>query len=339
VVESGRAFLQGFSGGRLPHDVDPQAYDSDAAADLVFRRWYLDKDFIAATAEVRRSAEVERAAAAVSGKLDSLYSALTGEPPAQAGADTDDGSAAVVAAEGAEKANTLAAATAAPTDASLARKLFLTTYIKELLDCELNHPPTALAMANGLLRQAEPGAPAAAESLAACTVQDVKATLWSRLRPEDEAFMLASARWVWDQRFFSHRAVRGFGKTIGGALLREVVHDLAAAADARGGGPPLAVFSGHDYTILALLAALRLPSHPSGCIGFGSFMIFELWRDDSGAAGSGGGGSGRLSVTVRLCTNPFPHASSGKPTELVAVLEPVVEDVALSGLLSMVEKY
>jgi hypothetical protein len=154
--------------------------------------------------------------------------------------------------------------------------------------------------------------------------------------------MLASAHWVWNQRFFSHTAVRGFGKTIGGALLREVTHDLAAAAAASPGGPPLAVYSGHDYTILALLAALRLPSHPSGCIGFGAFMTFELWRDDSAAGGGdrgGGNDHSGLSVTVRLCANPFPHAASGKPTELVAALEPVVEDVSLSSLLAMVDKY
>ena len=44
-----------------------------------------------------------------------------------------------------------------------------------------------------------------------------------------------------------------FGKEIGGDLLAEIQQDVVQALE--GTGPQLAAYMGHDYTILALLAA------------------------------------------------------------------------------------
>ena len=57
---------------------------------------------------------------------------------------------------------------------------------------------------------------------------------------------------------------RGF---VGGWLRRKLFDE---------GGGPLKVFSGHDYSILSLLAALGLSDYPEPALGFGAYVVVEL---------------------------------------------------------------
>lgn len=61
-------------------------------------------------------------------------------------------------------------------------------------------------------------------------------------------------------------------------LLKEVVSRLEAAA--RGDGPRLVLFSGHDTVIAPLLGALGAFSDPATCSWppYASHLVFELWR-------------------------------------------------------------
>lgn len=251
-------------------------------------------------------------------------------------------------------------------DDALARRLYQTTYVSELWACEANWPATAVAIRNGLLA---PGGDSNGQSAATATVAGplppggVKATLLRRLSPASEAFMRATARWVWEQRFLASPFTKAFGPAIGGALVAEMLGDLAAAASVGGGGlagssgsgggcggggaPLLSLYSAHDYSLLSMLAALKVARHPDRCVGFGAFIVLEAWRDggggSSGAPGvvphAAAGPRSRhpgVSVTARICVEPFPCARDGRPSELhpedCAVL---FEGVSLDSLLEL----
>eukprot|EP01116_Phalansterium_solitarium_P000117 TRINITY_DN10077_c0_g1_i2.p1 TRINITY_DN10077_c0_g1~~TRINITY_DN10077_c0_g1_i2.p1 ORF type:complete len:368 (-),score=77.18 TRINITY_DN10077_c0_g1_i2:79-1182(-) len=140
-------------------------------------------------------------------------------------------------------------------------KLSNQTYFKEMLDCELY----------------------AAERTA----------LLSALSQEDREKVEEYALWVWTQRFFQ----RSWAAVLGGNLLSELVSGFGKALG--GSGPRFIVYSVHDYTILSLLAALGFPEYPGGVLGYGSFLLLELYSD------------GR--VDVRLNSHPFEAADAGRP--------------------------
>ena len=345
VVESGRIFLEGAAGagvgvfGDLPGE--PSAYGSDADADAVFRNWHVDPTFLAATATVKSSEEVRTTAQSVAGPLHRLYAALSGVPAVAADTAVLPAVATCALPPHLSPPPAAAAAAAASADSSsqLAVQLFQTTYVKELFDCEVFWPETSAALRDNVALEAK----SYTAQTDAPPVPGVKANLLSRITPGDEAFMLSAAAWVWEQRFFRHSAVRNLGRRIGGALLQELLADCAT------GDVPFSAYSAHDYTLLALLAALKVPKHPSLCVGFGSFMLFETYEAmvprappprSSGPASSFT--HRNATVTIRMCAEPFPmaRAKAGYPSDLdVTGLETVAEDVSLDSLLHLVRSW
>jgi hypothetical protein len=77
------------------------------------------------------------------------------------------------------------------------------------------------------------------------------------------------AQWVWEKRFF----MPGFGEILGGKLLREIMKDCD------NDNIKFCIYSAHDYTILSLLAALGNDKYIGGCLGFGSFLLFEIYKN------------------------------------------------------------
>ena len=114
------------------------------------------------------------------------------------------------------------------------------------------------------------------------------------------------ARATWAARFLNVGEHRGF---VGGHLKRKLFDS---------GGGPLKVFSGHDYSILSLLAAFGLSDYPEPALGFGAYVVVELRRDGS--------------LDVRLNPAPFRDAKNRVCTSVDAsrVRPVVVEDVDLA---------
>ena len=311
VVESGAAFLAGAAASGLTDAESvgaPQSYACDAMADAIFRNWHVDPTFMSATAAVKASDEFIVAARSAAPQLASLYAALSGEL-VQPGEDSAPPAAAGCALPpGFTTTAAAAAASDRKAEPPLGSRLYHVTYIKELHDCEVFWP----------------GEPP-------------KALLRSRLSPADEAFMRRAAAWVWEQRFFSHAATRNMGPRIGGALLSEILADASA-------GVPVSVYSAHDYTLLALLAALKAPFYDAP--GFGSFLLVETYETPrlpgDAAASSSSSPHRNKSVTVRLCSEPFPleKAKGGERAALSTEgMVTVAADVALDSLLYLVSKW
>jgi len=337
VVQSGSALLEALSealpGTCVPST--PAPYRSDAETDNVFRSWHSDESYLAAIRALRGSEGMASAALKGRKELDALYAILLGAAsPEEVGVPLDGND-----------------------DAALGRRLFQITYLVELLSCEMHWPATAAALRNGLVTRAcnEEGAgafasgssssaPPASEMPPPPSPGCVKATLLRRLSPAREAWLRGAARWVWEQRFLTSTLTRPFGGVLGGAIVAEALADLTAAALAAGssggggggggGTPTLAIYSAHDYTLLAILAALRCARHPEECIGFGAFITMELWRP-AGALGTSG-----AYVNIKMCADPFASAAEGNPTSLsTAGMHTVCDGVALGALNDMARKW
>ena len=80
----------------------------------------------------------------------------------------------------------------------------------------------------------------------------------------------------------------------------------------------MAVFSGHDYSILSVLAAFGLSEYAEPALGFGAYVVVELRRDGS--------------LDVKLNPAPFRDASNRVCTSVDTsrVRPVVVEDVDLA---------
>jgi hypothetical protein len=99
------------------------------------------------------------------------------------------------------------------------------------------------------------------------------------------------------------------------------------------------LYSGHDYTLLALLSALRVPAYPEMGIAFGAFLLFELRKRMVG-------GSPQFTVDVFLNPEPFPLAHPAVSVTPCAASKPesfsnqhcrsVVKDLPLESLQYMV---
>ena len=114
-----------------------------------------------------------------------------------------------------------------------------------------------------------------------------------------------------------------FGTVIGGDLLEEIEEDLSQAVD--GNGPPFAAYLGHDYTILALLAAIGQRKHPPEITGFGAFAIVQYWRHNRGVPGEE-----NVCMKVLLYSEPFPDVNSHLSEDVIDVGEPyIVAEFAL----------
>ena len=346
VVDSGSALMTALAEA-LPSVAVPSApapYRSDAEVDFVFRNWHTDGGYLSAIRELRESAGMAAAAVKVRSELDALYGALLGAAPSLEEGALHDSTG----------------------DAALGRRLFQCTYLLELLSCEMYWPATAAALRNGLVARpsdVEEAAlmPPAAGRGAGATVGvagpptscigggghdatssstppgRLKANLLRRLSPQREQWLRSTARWVWEQRFLASTLTRPFGGVLGGAIVAEALVDLGAAAAVDRvvpGVPTLSVYSAHDYTLLSILAALRVAHHPAACIEFGAFIAFELWRPigEKGTTGA--------SVTIRMCADPFSSAREGLPTALsTAGMHTVCEGVAFSALTNMAQKW
>ena len=126
------------------------------------------------------------------------------------------------------------------------------------------------------------------------------------------------ARATWGARFLNVGEHRGF---VGGHLRRKLFDSE---------GDRLAVFSGHDYSILSLLAAFGLSDYPEPALGFGAYVVVELHQS--------------VSVDVKLNPAPFRDAenrvcasvdtSRVRPVvvEDVDLAEPPIDDAALRAL-------
>ena len=114
------------------------------------------------------------------------------------------------------------------------------------------------------------------------------------------------ARATWAARFLNVGEHRGF---VGGWLRRKLFMKE---------GGPLKVFSGHDYSILSLLAALGLSDYPEPALGFGAYVVVELHQSGS--------------VDVKLNPAPFRDATNRvcASVDTSRVRPVVVEDVDLA---------
>jgi len=123
-------------------------------------------------------------------------------------------------------------------------KLCTITYFKEIVDCELNSEGQKLAIIGVLTKR--------------------------DLEEIDEL-----SHWVWSKRFFMSE----YAESLGGRLLDELVKDFTDPKS------KFSVYSAHDYTILSLLAALGkddYPGKPTDCLGYSSFLLFEVYKPANG---------------------------------------------------------
>jgi hypothetical protein len=379
------------------HAPTPVPYpEGDSHAERVLFLCYRSGEPAGLVAEFRKSRHLERAALRVRAPLERLYEKVAGGPPmAPPGPLPEDAdytlANAAAASSGTAVHAALDAATAGPDldpshdpeDAALAEQLWCINYLYELLCSELSWPGTAQAIANDVVVVAagageegkgkrEGGGGTAAPAplpqgptgASVAVVPNVKNTLVARLSPSDEAFLVHAARWLWDQRYFSYPGARAMAGKVGGALLGEIVGDLAAMAEATtraglaarkawaaeeegatagaAGSPPLlpaaSVYSAHDHTLFALLAALRAPKAPERVLGYGAYLLFELVAevdpDDPTSH------TPIYSVTVRVNDDPFPRAREGRPLDFEPGRARVLFDgAALDGLQALVERY
>jgi len=121
--------------------------------------------------------------------------------------------------------------------------------------------------------------------------------LESLLSKEQLATIDELSLWCWDQRFFTHAEYK---KQLGENLVGEIVGDMLDDTHL------FNLYSGHDYTILVILAALGIPHYPE-LLSFGAYLLFEVY-DKTNSDGS----------TERVFTmtlNPTPFEENQKPTE------------------------
>jgi len=190
-----------------------------------------------------------------------------------------------------------------------------TTYLHELLRCETHHASNKRLLLRGQLHAGCGGSwgrhwhPPLSPPLCA---------LLQRLSPGQQAFVQRCACYVWEQRFLANKR----GAALGMPLLKQAAEDLLAA---QGSKRKTWLYSGHDYTILVLLAALRQRKYPPRALDFGAFVQLQLVRFE-----------GRDSLRGGLCPAPFPFAAEGSALTLSAHCpESLFEDLPLEGFTHM----
>lgn len=86
----------------------------------------------------------------------------------------------------------------------------------------------------------------------------------------------ALAKWCWNQRFFSHPE---YSKTLGEKILGEIIEDMISK------DYDFSLYSGHDYTLLIILASLGIPEYEE-LLSFGSYLLFDIFdrKNDDGSS-------------------------------------------------------
>jgi len=347
VVRSGHAFLRGCRaasrapvGPELPlpsaqdavHDADGGAGD---ASDAAFRPWVHNEPYRAAADEWRRGPALSGKALATSGETRRLHRAALARaaeeapsPSVQRGAAAEEDPSREDGSEDHKRSGELSPAS---------RRLYRTTYLLEVLECERHWCPRDDEAGGGAVASEGPGAAASSSAPLRLGARGIRPVLTASLPPSRRRRVEELARFVWGGRFFSRPARR-----LGRPLLRLAVATLAAHADAAGAAaaaapPRLTVCSAHDYTILALLSALRVSAYPGRVMSFGAFVVLEL-RRSRGAPGR----APAFTVDVLLNAEPFPHAStsrlSSRPLRLCSGgTRALVSDVPLESLAFLAE--
>lgn len=232
-------------------------------------------------------------------------------------------------------------------------RLYQTTYLLEVMECErywtAQDDDKAVAGA-----APEPGggdsavaAGSGADARPATLPRSVLPRMGASLWPRQHHSVAELSRWVWEARFFSKQAA-GLGRPLLGRVFGWL-GDAAAASSVAAAGPAgagsaggagalpnaarITTVSAHDYTLLSLLAALRVGSYPSRVVAFCAFLLFELrrWKPLAGS----GETETRWTIDVYLNTEPFPFARGpeGGPkaaTQLsTAHMERIISDLPL----------
>lgn len=116
------------------------------------------------------------------------------------------------------------------------------------------------------------------------------------------------ACWVWERRFQ--------GCTEHAQFLGEALWQLLGAPCTR-----VRLFSGHDYTILALMAYLGLRRYELPAVGYGAMLLVEHRAD----------GSARMLLNAQ----PFRDATSAAVTESVCANERVLAEKGVDGTITL----
>jgi len=141
-----------------------------------------------------------------------------------------------------------------------------------------------------------------------------KQALNSALDEGERCAIEEAACWVWEQRF---QGCEQHASYLGGHLWQ-----LVGPSQPR--QPAFCVFSGHDYTILSLLAELGIRSYPAPALSYGAFVIVERFTD----------GTARVLLNAAPFRNPATNVVSR--TALCAANERVVAEVGVDGAVSLV---
>lgn len=355
VVESGRACMQELLAiGRrpcwAPPALAPQPVIDETGADITdesFRPWHTDKPY-------REWASAWKAGTKLrswSAKHQSVHTRLRMDALAPASRadsrfeicedDSDD------VGDGSE---TPAPASSGGAAGVRMRNAYQMTYLHEMLECERYWGPADDDERARRVESRKLAAAAAAIAGARATPHIAIAHLASAaLSQRRRSAVFEYARWVWQHRFFAPQSRR-----LGSYLLAHIVSSLSAGSTPPVGSTGLGaasavasysrcrinLYSAHDYTILTLLSALRVPAYPDMGIGFGAFLVFELRRRDT-PTGS------QLTVDVFLNPEPFPWAHADGTTSSFAVSRPttfcnrhchsVITDLPLESLQYMTQ--
>ena len=131
----------------------------------------------------------------------------------------------------------------------------------------------------------------------------IKGSLSSKISTRAREHLHEIAKHCFHLRFFGEMSEE-YGSAIGGDLLHELEQDAERAQEDK--SSRFGVYVGHDYTILALLAAMGLREHPPKITGFGAFAIVQFWKSMSP--------NGAITRKVMLYSEPFPDFRN--PTQL-----------------------
>ncbi|KAL6062401.1 2-phosphoxylose phosphatase 1 [Balamuthia mandrillaris] len=178
-------------------------------------------------------------------------------------------------------ATAAAATTETPTGQAMAmaKKMSDITYYKELIECELYS-----IVGNEENKEMQ------------------RRALLEKLSEEDIQKIDELSHWAWNQRFFSE--YQRWGPLIGGKLLQELVELWESMSSTS--RPFFGLYSGHDYTIMSLLASLGFDCYPRPLLSFGSFLLFEVYRSTSRPGED---------VRIKISLNAMPFADAkGRPS-------------------------
>lgn len=173
--------------------------------------------------------------------------------------------------------------------------LDLSTYIHEVVECERFWDDVGREQRDTNQEDSDK------DSVVVGEQRNVRNAMLSQLDTDALEAIESYAVWCWQGRFMSIDNGK-WAKTLGGALL-ELMQDAAKAATKE--KPTLRLWAAHDYTILSVLAALLEDTYPGdgeSALGFGSFLVMEVWEDDEVLAADG---SAQRSVCVWLNGKPF----------------------------------